>query len=94
MTKLPTGRHTQTIKTAKKSKKRYLQNKSLKSRVKTYIRKAYEAVDGNNVEEAKKTTPQTNKFIDQAARKGAIHKNKAARLKSRLDRKINSKASK
>jgi small subunit ribosomal protein S20 len=83
MTKLPTGRHTQTIKSAKKNKQRELKNKSLRSRVKTYVRKVNETADAGIL-------PEASKYIDMAANKGAIHKNKAARLKSRIAAKINS----
>jgi small subunit ribosomal protein S20 len=43
--------------------------------------------------DAKKLSLDARKVIDKAARKGAIHKNKAARLKSRIAR-ISKKTSK
>ena len=88
MTKLPTGRHTQTIKSAKKNKERALENKSIRSRAKTYVRKIREAVDNGDITEAQKTLPIASKYIDTAVTKGAFHKNKASRLKSRLNKKI------
>jgi small subunit ribosomal protein S20 len=88
MTKLPTGRHTQTIKSTKKNKERELANKSIRSRAKTFIRKVREAVDNGDITEAQKTLPLASKYIDTAVAKGAFHKNKASRLKSRLTKKI------
>lgn len=89
MTKFPTGRHTQTIKSARKNKERYLGNKSLRSRAKTYIRKVAEASAKGEIKEVQNLMPEASKYIDMAASKGAIHKNKASRLKSRLAKKIN-----
>ena len=89
MTKLPTGRHTQAIKAAKNSKKKYSRNKALKSRAKTYIRKINEAIGGKDNEAVAKLIPEAVMYIDKAASKGAIHKNKASRMKSRISKKIN-----
>ena len=89
MTKLPTGRHTQTIKSSKKDKERYLQNKSLRSRTKTYVRKVNDAIASQKTEEAEKLMPEIARYADKAASKGAIHKKKASRLKSRLNKKLN-----
>lgn len=91
MTKLPTGRHTQAIKAATKSAERYLKNKSLKTGIKTNIKKILIAADAN---EARNMIPQLSKLIDTAASKGAIHKKKASRLKSRIAKKINSETRK
>jgi small subunit ribosomal protein S20 len=42
--------------------------------------------------EAGKQLPEVSSMIDKLARKGVIHKNKAANLKSKLARKVNSLA--
>ena len=89
MTKLPTGRHTQQIKSSKKDEERYMTNKSWRSKTKTYIKKVNETLESGKPEEVKAILSETIKYIDQAASKGAIHKNKASRLKSRLVKKIN-----
>ncbi len=90
MTKLPTGRHTQTIKSSKKNKERYLKNKSMRSKAKTYIRKVRDTFDEGNIDQAQNLLSEASKYIDTTASKGAMHKNKAARLKSRLAKKLNS----
>jgi len=80
------------IKSAKKRVKviatKTAQNKAAKSALKTTIKKANAAIDTNaaNKEEAVKVAI---KKIDQAAAKGLLHKNKAARSKSTLVKKLN-----
>lgn len=80
------------IKSAKKRVKvtaaKTAQNKAAKSALKTTIKKANAAIDTNaaNKEEAVKVAI---KKIDQAAAKGLLHKNKAARNKSTLVKKLN-----
>ena len=89
MTKLPTGRHTQTMKSAEKNRERYLRNKALRSRAKNFIRKIKDALDNGKIEEAKKLLSEASSYVDKAAVKGAFHKKKASRLKSRISKKIN-----
>lgn len=80
------------IKSAKKRVKviatKTAQNKAAKSALKTTIKKANTAIDTNaaNKEDAVKVAI---KKIDQAAAKGLLHKNKAARNKSALVKKLN-----
>jgi len=89
MTKLPTGRHTQTIKSARKNAKKYESNKALKTRAKSYARKVREAAESGKKKEIRDLYRQACKYIDIAASKGVIHKNKASRLKGRLAKKVN-----
>ncbi|KOF56736.1 MULTISPECIES: 30S ribosomal protein S20 [Clostridium] len=81
------------IKSAKKRIKvietKTLRNKMVKSALKTYIKKFESAVDAKNVEEARKAYKTVSVSLDMAASKGIIHKNKAARKKSRLAFKLN-----
>ncbi|MCR5663089.1 MAG: 30S ribosomal protein S20 [bacterium] len=79
------------IKSAKKSilvnERRRKRNVSARSQVKTYFRKAAAAMAaGEGAEEAAR---KASSVIDKAAAKGIIHKNKAARRKSRLAKKLN-----
>lgn len=89
MTKLPTGRHTQEQKSVRKSGHRALRNKSFKSNAKTCVRKFREILDSSNIDEAKKNLSATVRSLDKAAAKGAIHKKKASRLKSRIQKRLN-----
>lgn len=62
-------------------------NVAVKSEMKTRIKQANTSlVGGENVDTTSKTAIST---IDRAAKKGVIHPRKAARLKSRLMKRIN-----
>ena len=78
------------IKSAKKRVKvaavRNLRNKSYRSSLKTQIKKANTAID-TNAEGKDEAVRLAVKKIDQAAAKGILHKNTAARRKSALARK-------
>ncbi len=80
------------IKSAKKRVKviaaKTLRNKSLNSSLKTSIKKANAAID-NNVNEKSEVVKVAVKKIDQAVSKGILHKNTAARKKSKLVKKLN-----
>jgi small subunit ribosomal protein S20 len=67
--------------------KRRLHNRSVKSLVKTQITKARNAISsGDNAEEAVRVAVSE---LDRAAKKGVIHRNNAARRKSRLMKRLN-----
>lgn len=80
------------IKSAKKRVKvidtKTQQNKAAKSALKTYVKKAYVACD-TNAENKAEAVQLASKKVDQAAAKGLLHKNKAARTKSSLAKKLN-----
>lgn len=82
------------IKSAKKRIKvietKTLRNRMIKSALKTAIKKFEVAIAGGNAEEAKTTFVGAVKALDMAASKGVVHKNKAARSKSRLSAKLKS----
>lgn len=84
------------IKSAKKRIKvtetKTLNNRMIKSALKTVIKKFEAAVAANNVEEAKTAFVAVTKSLDVAASKGVVHKNMAARKKSRLAAKLNAMA--
>lgn len=70
----------------RKTAKRRLRNQSTKSSLKTYIKKVKVAVasPGTNKENVVEAARLAVKAIDKAAQRGIIHKNQAARRKSRL----------
>ncbi|WP_195970649.1 30S ribosomal protein S20 [Clostridium thermobutyricum] len=84
------------IKSAKKRIKvtetKTLRNRMVKSALKTAIKKFEAAVEANNAEEAKTLFVAATKSLDMAASKGILHKNMAARKKSRLAAKLNAMA--
>ena len=61
-----------------------LRNRMIKSALKTAIKKFEVAVAASNAEEAKVTFAGAVKALDMATSKGVVHKNMAARKKSRL----------
>ena len=76
-------------KNLRKSEKRRLRNQGIKSATKTEIKKFRKLVEGGMIEEAHSYLPQVYKKVDVAVSKGVFHKNKAARIKSRLTNKLN-----
>ena len=69
-----------------KSRKNHLRNVSAKSAMKTFIKKAKTAIETPTIEAAETTEAirLACKTIDKTAERGIIHKNQAARRKSRL----------
>jgi small subunit ribosomal protein S20 len=71
-------------KRARQAEKRRRHNAGLRSMVRTYIKKVVLAVEAGNKETAQKAYLEAVPVIDRMVTKGIIHKNKAARHKSRL----------
>jgi len=69
------------LKRQRQTERRRLRNKSARSELRTLERKLRGAADG---EAAKTELKATQRDLDKAAAKGAIHRNKASRKKSRL----------
>ena len=62
-----------------------LRNIAIKSSVKTAVKKVYEAIKENSAaEKIQETVNNAYSLIDKAVSKGVMHKNTAARKKSRL----------
>lgn len=71
-------------KRARQAEKHRQHNASLRSMVRTYIKKVYSAIAEGNQKLAAEAFQAAVPVIDRIASKGLIHKNKAARHKSRL----------
>ena len=71
------------VKDVKKSRKNHLRNISAKSAMKTFIKKAKAAIDSGDPNAAEAVSKSVS-IIDKTAERGIIHKNAAARRKSRL----------
>ncbi|NLM43042.1 MAG: 30S ribosomal protein S20 [Clostridiales bacterium] len=63
-------------------------NRMIISSLKTSIRKFEDSIKAGNLEEAQILYRKAVSLIDKAAAKGTIHKNTAARKKSRLSNKL------
>ena len=70
--------------------KRRQHNRTLRSRMRTQIRRVREAVEAGDGEKAQAEFRVAAKRLDQAAAKNLIHKNAAARSKSRLSKLVKS----
>ena len=81
---------TSNIKTMEKDAARHAANSRVKSSVHTAIRRTTEAIATGDADAVKKAYDKASSVIDSAARKGVLHKNTAARKKSRLAAKVNS----
>jgi small subunit ribosomal protein S20 len=79
-------------KNLRKNEKRRMRNRSIKSATKTEIKKFRKLVEEGMIEEAHSYLPRVYKKVDMAVSKGVFHKNKAARIKSRLTNKLNQAA--
>ena len=74
------------IKTNEKARQR---NQSVKSSLKTAIRKTREAVEAGDTAKAEELARAASRQLDKAVTKGVIHANQAANKKSALAKKIN-----
>ena len=81
------------IKSAKKrvqvAATRQARNKSIKSKVKTAIKKVDAAIAANDVEAAKAAVLVATSELDKAATKGVYHKNTVSRKISRMNVAVN-----
>lgn len=76
------------IKRARQNDKLRLRNASARSMLRTFIKNVVKAIDTKQFEVAKDAFQKAQPVIDKAAKKGLIHANKAARIKSRLSLQI------
>ncbi len=75
-------------KRARQSEVNRQRNASARSMLRTYIRKVVLAIDKGDKEAARAAYAAAVPVIDRMANKGIIHRNKAARHKSRLGTRI------
>jgi len=76
------------LKRIKVTKFKTRRNKIIVSSLKTSIRRFEDSVKAGNMNEAKELYQKVASLIDKAVAKGTLHKNTAARKKSRLSKKI------
>jgi small subunit ribosomal protein S20 len=74
----------QAKKRARQAEKHREHNASLRSMVRTYLKKVYQAVESGDKKQAETSFLAAVPVIDRMSDKGLLHKNKAARHKSRL----------
>ena len=76
------------IKRLRSAERRRLHNRIYRVRARTAIKKARHLIEQGQVEEAHEAVSVAVSALDKAAEKGIIHKNNAARRKSRLMRQL------
>jgi small subunit ribosomal protein S20 len=76
------------LKRIKTSEKRRQRNVAVKSATRTYVKKARTAI-AQNAGESEADVMAAIAALDKAAKKGVIHRNNAARRKSRLMKRFN-----
>jgi small subunit ribosomal protein S20 len=80
------------IKRVKTNEKRRQRNKSVRSAVRTAVRRFREAVESGDADKATELQRAAARALDKAASKGVIHKNQAANRKSAMAKRINTAA--
>ncbi|MFC7545397.1 30S ribosomal protein S20 [Plantactinospora sp. GCM10030261] len=78
------------IKRNRQNEKRRLRNKSVKSSLKTAIRKFHEATEAGDTAKATELMRSASKQLDKAVSKGVIHRNQAANRKSSIAKRLSS----
>ncbi|MDI3257346.1 MAG: 30S ribosomal protein S20 [Kyrpidia sp.] len=76
------------IKRVRITRKRTLRNASLKSMLRTAIKKFHVALQTGDLDAAERQLREAVRRIDKSVTKGILHRNAAARKKSRLTRKF------
>ena len=76
------------IKRNRQNEKRRLRNKSVKSSLKTAIRKFNEATESGDAEKATALMRDASRRLDKAVSKGVIHSNQAANRKSAIAKRL------
>ncbi len=82
----------QARKRARQADKRREHNRGRRSSMRTMVKKVLVAVESGNREEAQTAYREATSALDVAAKNNLIHRNKAARHKSRLNAKIRAMA--
>jgi small subunit ribosomal protein S20 len=81
--------HKSAIKRARQNEKRRLRNKSTKTRIKSIVKGIRSTASENSKKAALAELNSAKSIIDNAAKKGVIHKKTASRKISRLSRLVN-----
>ena len=76
------------IKRNRQNEKRRIKNRVYRGAARTAVKKARAAFETNSLEPSKAAVLEAISLLDRAARKGVLHKNNAARRKSRLMKRL------
>ena len=81
--------HFSALKRARQTETRTLRNRSNNSRLRSVLREMREALTNGDKQSAGLAFRKTVSALDKAIQKGVLHKNTAARYKSRLSARLN-----
>jgi small subunit ribosomal protein S20 len=81
--------HFSALKRARQTEKRTSRNRNNTSRLRTALRDLRESLAKGDKTAAEQVFRQTVSALDKAIQKGSLHKNTAARYKSRLNARLN-----
>jgi len=76
------------IKRNRQNEKKRVLNRITRGRARTFVAKARTAIEAGSVDDSKEAVLKAVIELDKAAQKGVIHKNNAARRKSRLMKRL------
>jgi small subunit ribosomal protein S20 len=76
--------HKSALKRIRSSKRKQERNRVVRSRTRTYVKKARQLMESGDLEQAREATLAAVRELDKAATKGVLHRNNVARRKSRL----------
>lgn len=80
------------LKRMRQSEKRRLRNAAVRSSVRSAVRSVRAALGDRTLDAARANLARTIRLLDKAVTKGVLHRNAAARKKSRLSRQLNALA--
>ena len=86
--------HFSALKRARQTERRTTRNRNNTSRLRTELRKLRESIAAGNKENAQAAFRAAVSLLDKSIRKGVLHRNTAARYKSRLSARLSAVASK
>lgn len=81
--------HKSALKKHRRDERRRLRNRAHRSRLKTQVKKLRRALEAGDVDSARRMLSATAALADRTAKLGVVHRNAAARIKSRLARALN-----
>ena len=81
-------RNKSALKAHRQNIKRREHNRELRSKLRTGLKAIRKSLDANDIDGAKKGLTATQSLVDKMAAKGMIHRNTAARYKSRLTARV------
>ena len=84
--------HKSAEKRARQNERRREINRSNRGRLRTGVKRLRAALEGGEAGDARELLPATISLIDKAVQKGVLHRNAAARYKSRLTLRANQSA--